>query len=133
MHLLASCELDIRRTRQEAFARVADMERFGDWFPGVIAIESIDDTPEATRGKEYLETVAVPLRAQRKIRLQVTDCIADGFFATEGAFPPLMPRMGVRSVATDAPGCTVRWRMYSRSTSSVARYTITALEVWAWS
>jgi hypothetical protein len=66
------------------------VENFGEWFPGVVTIASSNALKHGQPGKQYLETVLVPLRGTRKITLEVRE---GEFFAIEGRFPPLMPRM----------------------------------------
>lgn len=124
MHLLAEQTVNIKRPVPEVFAFVTDMERFGDWFPGVIGIESTNRQTHGQVGKEYRETVAVPFRGRRKISIVVRESRPDRFFATEGKFPPLMPRMEVEFAAGERDSCNLTWRMYSRNRSVVFRLTL---------
>lgn len=121
MHLLADQSITIKRPQAAVFAYVTDMERFGEWFPGVLGIESSNAMPHGQVGKEYLETVSVPLRGQRKIRIVVREAQAGRRFVTEGRFPPLMPRMEVEFFPGGADACRVRWRMYSRNDGMLFR------------
>src|SRR5512134_2691662 len=102
MYLLAERTTEIACPVNVAYQYAANLEHFGEWFPGVIAIESANDLSYAERGKEYLETVAVPLRGQRKIKLVVKEAEQDMSLITEGAFPPLWPRMQIRFEALTA-------------------------------
>lgn len=72
------------------------MERFGEWFPAVLSIKSIDELPHGSVGKKYLETVSVPMRGERKIELTVKESVEKERFVTEGNFPPLLPRMEIQ-------------------------------------
>src|SRR5690606_35573250 len=93
VHLLAEESIDMHRSPATVFDYVANMERFGEWFPGVLSIESANDLAHGHAGKQYLETVAVPLRGERRIRLLVQQAERNRLFVTEGNFPPIMPRM----------------------------------------
>lgn len=95
MHLLAEDSVRIKRPVSDVFDYVKNMERFGEWFPGVLAIESADAHSHGQIGKEYVETVVIPLRGKRKIKLVVREAQVDKIFVTEGKLSPLMPRMEV--------------------------------------
>lgn len=127
MHLLAESTAEITRPVTVAYEYAANLERFGEWFPGVIGITSANSLPHGQPGKEYLETVAVPLRGQRKIRLVVKEAEVDRLLVTEGAFAPLLPRMQMRFESLTADSCRVRWQMFSRNKSLLAKFTIIPL------
>ncbi|MNT86290.1 hypothetical protein D3C72_2265600 [compost metagenome] len=65
--------------------------------------------------------MAVPFRGRRQVTLQVREARAPGFFATEGRFLPLLPRMEISLHATAPQSCELTWRMYSRSQSLAVR------------
>ncbi len=127
LHLLAEQTEDIGCPVATAYRYATNMERFGDWFPGVLSIASANDGPHATVGKEYRETAHIPLRGERKIRVVVREARMNEFFATEGHLPPLFPRMEISFEATGANSCRITWRMFSRSKSSIARFTLLPL------
>ena len=127
MHLLTEKTVDIQRPALAVFAYVTNMENFGEWFPGVIAIRSANALPHGQPGKQYLETVSVPLRGTRKITVEVREVRGQRFFATEGRFPPLMPRMELTLDAKGENACTFTYRVFSRSDSLIARYTLLPL------
>ncbi len=121
MHLMVEKTVSIHRPVQAVFGYVSNMEQFGEWFPGVISIESLGALAHGQPGKEYLETVVVPLRGRRQVTLRVQEARAPGFFATEGRFLPLLPRMEISLHATAPQSCELTWRMYSRSPSLAVR------------
>ncbi len=122
MHLVVEKMVHIERPMAEVFAYVSDMERFAEWFPGVVAMAAADALAPGQPGKQYLETVRLPWRGHRQIRLQVKESRSPHFFATEGRLPPLLPRMEI-ALAEAAPGsCELTWRMFSRNTSPAVRY-----------
>ncbi|MES2581453.1 MAG: SRPBCC family protein [Pseudomonadota bacterium] len=127
MHLLTEKTVHIQRPALAVFGYVSNMENFGEWFPGVIAIQSANALQHGQPGKQYLETVLVPLRGTRKITVQVREVRDHQFFATEGRFPPLMPRMELTVDATGENACTFTYRVFSRSDSLIARYTLLPL------
>lgn len=127
MQLLVDKKCRIRRPALEVFQYVSNMENFGEWFPGVIAIESHNPMRHGEVGKEYLETVRVPLRGQQQIVLAVQEVRGHQFFATEGRFRPLLPRMEIALAETDGGFCELTWRMYSRSSHPAVRYLLLPL------
>jgi hypothetical protein len=127
VHLLAEESINIKRPVPEVFDYVTDMERFGDWFPGVLAIEPANWRKPGQVGKEYLETVAVPLRGRRQISIIVRESQPGKFFATEGKFPPLLPRMEVEFEPGEGGTCDLTWRMFSRNRGLVFRFTMLPL------
>lgn len=127
MHLLAEKTVYLHRPAREVFAYVSNMEKFGEWFPGVISIESLNTLPHGQLGKEYLETVFVPLRGRQKITLQVREVRGHQFFATEGRFPPLLPRMEITLNENAANACELTWRIFSRNSNPVVRYLLLPL------
>lgn len=124
MHLLAEQSINIKRPVSDVFAYVTNMERFGDWFPGVLAIESANRHLHAQVGKEYRETVAVPMRGKRQISIVVREAQPNQFFATEGKFPPLLPRMEIEFAPGDGTSCDLTWRMLSRNRGMMFRFTL---------
>lgn len=97
------------------------------WFPGVVAITSLDALAHGERGKAYLETVRIPLRGRRRITLQVREARAPHFFATEGQLRPLLPRMEISIDATTLAACTLTWRLFSRNHSRGVRWLLLPL------
>lgn len=124
MNLLASETFSIGKPADEVFSFLSNMENFARWFPGVIRIESIDNDSHAVIGKTWLETVKVPLRGEKQITITVVATDGKSTFVTEGRFPPLLPRMEVRIVATDLANSQVHWQMFSRNNSAVFKLLI---------
>ena len=127
MHLLAEKSVRIQRPKSAVFEYVTNMENFKEWFPGVISIESSNPLSHGQRGKEYLEAVSVPLRGIRKIKLTVREVQGHRFFATEGRFPPLMPRMEISLNDIEINSCELTWRMFSRSNNLIVKCTLLPL------
>ncbi len=127
MHLLTEKTIQIQRPVAAVFNYVVNMERFGEWFPGVLSIESANDLPHGQQGKKYLETASVPLRGTRKIQLEVLEVRGHHFFATQGRFLPLLPRMEISLSETGTDSCQLTWRMFSRSDSRIVRYLVLPL------
>lgn len=127
MHLLAEESIHIKRPVLDVFTYVANMERFGEWFPGVLSIESSNRAQHGQVGKEYLETVSIPLRGERKIKLVVREAQAGQRFVTEGKLYPLMPRMEVLFSPVGVASCQLTWRMYSRNEGPLVRFALLPL------
>lgn len=127
MYLLASAAVSIACSRQRAFDYAADLHNFAQWFPGVIAITADNDLSFSTVGKQYRETVAVPLRGRRSVLIRVTDVAAPCRLVTEGALPTLLPRMEIEFRETGPDSCEVSWRMHSRHSGGWLRWTVLPL------
>lgn len=122
MHLLAEKKVHINRSAQVVFGYVSNMENFGEWFPGVVSIESLNTLRHGEPGKEYLETVVVPFKRNQQIIVQVCEVKRHHFFATEGQFPPLLPRMEITLDQTAVGSCELTWRIFSRSRNLLIRH-----------
>lgn len=127
MQLLAEAIIHIKRPVPDVFNYVTDMERFAEWFPGVLSIESANHHRHGQVGKEYLETVSLPLRGEKKIRLIVREAEAGRRFVTEGKLSPLMPRMEVTFSPVGVASCQLTWRMYSRNEGKLVRIALLPL------
>lgn len=121
MRLLAEEVAVIDRPVSDVYNYATNMERFGTWFPGVQAIKSTNSHEHGQAGKEYLETVRVPFRGTKEILLTVIESETNRFFATEGRFPPIYPRMELLFSHEGVHACRITWRMYSRSHHPIVR------------
>lgn len=117
---LAHAQVHIRRPVDAVFDYAIDMERFADWFPEVVRIDAVDSRAKTEIGKEYLESVKVPLRGVRRIRLAVREVRPCRSFVTEGRFAPLLPRMELGFADRDG-GTDFTFRMFSRNDSPLVR------------
>ena len=121
MNLISDVKVLINRENTDVFDYVSNMEKFGEWFPGVICITSDDGIAHGEVDKKYLETVKVPLVGLKQISISVVDSKYGHFFATEGAFSPLLPRMEIDIKSIDRVSSSVSWRMYSRNNKSIVK------------
>ncbi len=121
MHLLAAEDAVINRPVPDVYRYATNMELFGTWFPGVTSIQSTDDREHGQAGKAFLETVQVPFRGTKEILLTVKESEMYRFFATEGKFPPLYPRMEIVFSHAGFNACRITWRMYSRSRNPIVK------------
>lgn len=127
MYLLAHSAVCIACSRQRAFDYAADLQNFAEWFPGVIAIKADNDLSFSAVGKQYRETIALPLRGKRSVLIRVTDVAAPCRLVTEGALPTLLPRMEIEFRDTGPDSCEVSWRMLSRHSGGLLRWTVLPL------
>lgn len=127
MHLLAEANVHINRPVAAVFDYVTNLERFGEWFPGVLNIESRSAQSHAEPGKEYLETVAIPLRGRRKVKVVVREVAPEQRFVTEGSLAPLWPRMEIHFAQHGPDACHITWHMFSRNTTTLFSLTLLPL------
>jgi hypothetical protein len=115
---LASFEIDTSVDREKCFLYLSNMDNFHNWFPEVVKIVSKDKEPIGI-GKQYLETVKIPLIGYKKITLTVKNFEQYSRFSTEGDLAPLLPRMEV-CVSNSSNGQTkINWVFYSRNSSKL--------------
>jgi hypothetical protein len=114
VQLLAEQSVDIARPLATVYRDATNLEHFGEWFPGVIAVVSANGLPHATVGKEYRETVEVPGRGRVDVRIRVCEARQDAWLATEGDLLPLLPRMEMQVEPLAPQNCRLTWRMWSR-------------------
>jgi hypothetical protein len=127
LQLLTEQTITIARSVEATYQYATNLEHFAEWFPGVLFIESANTLEHAQRGKEYLETVTLPLRGKRKIKISVKEAQSNKVLITEGEFSPLMPRMEMLFQARGADSCRVTWRMLSRNENLLFKATLLPL------
>ena len=115
MHTLAEASTRIDSSAREVYRYVADMEQFGEWFPGVLSVTSADALAPGVIGKRYVELVRVPITGLRHVELTVKEAREGEWFVTEGALAGLLPRMEVGFEAQGSGSCRVSWKMQSRN------------------
>jgi len=57
----------------------------------------------------------------------VREALPGKFLATEGRFPPLLPRMEIVLAEAGTDGCRLTWRMFSRNDNLIVRYALLPL------
>jgi len=115
---LASFEIDTETDIESCFFYLSDMDHFNSWFPEVINIVGKNKEPIGV-GKQYIETVKIPLIGFKKITLTVQNYEKYALFATEGDLPTLLPRMEI-SLSNIGNGKTrINWVFYSRNSSKL--------------
>jgi uncharacterized protein YndB with AHSA1/START domain len=127
MFLIASTSVIIDRPRESVFPYAADLAHFAGWFPGVIAVKPRDQAPITTVGKLYDEQLAMPFGRRRSVTIRVLEAEPQQRLVTEGSLPVLLPRMEMVFADAGAGACRLEWRMFSRNTAPLARWTILPL------
>lgn len=122
--ILVDETIRVRRPLSEVFTYISNHENYAQWFPDVDTIVSGNDLPHGTIGKQYQEAVQVRRGRTVDMTITVVASIPDKFFATEGNFAPLLPRMEVRFTPVSATETDVQWRFLSRNTSVITRFLI---------
>lgn len=118
MEKLASFEIDTSVDKEECFLYLSNMDNFGNWFPEVVEIAGKNKASIGV-GKQYIETVKIPLIGYKKITLTVKNYEQYSLFSTEGNLAPLLPRMEIL-VSNCSNGKTkINWAFYSRNSSKL--------------
>ncbi len=92
MILLAEKTMILKHAVEQVFPYVTNMENYGEWFPGVLTIESVDPQEHGNIGKRYKETLAMPT-GNATLLIEVKDCVPGKRFYTEGDLDPVFPAM----------------------------------------
>lgn len=127
MNLLADASVDIACPCTDVFDYACDLENLAEWFPGVITVVAHNDVPFCRRGREYRETVLLPLRGRRSVPIRVVDSEPPRSLATEGDLPLVHPRLEIHITECGADSCSVHWRMLSRSNNALVRFAVLPL------
>lgn len=115
MIALARAEALLASSAAEVFAYVADLRHFGDWFPGVLAIEAAHPGGEPGAEAHYRETVRLPLRGTTQVAIRVREFVPGQRLITEGDLAPVWPRMQIELRSLETQRCELDWQMQSRS------------------
>ena len=116
MQKLASFEIDTKTDIELCFFYLSDMNNFNYWFPEVIKIVGKNKEPIGV-GKQYIETVKIPLIGFKKITLTVQNYEEYSLFSTEGDLSPLLPRMEIFLSDIGDAKTKINWVFYSRNSS----------------
>jgi hypothetical protein len=125
--LLADETVSIASPISTVFAFLSNHENYSRWYPGALAVTSVDGLPPGTVGKVYEETLRLPSGRDRVFDIKVVESLAPNLFMTEGALAPLHPRMEMRLTAKSADETLLNLRFFSRNQSTIARFLIGAL------
>lgn len=127
MYLVASASVVIECPRARAFDYATNLTNFAEWFPAVVEVTSRDNVAPATVGKQYEETFVLPLRGRRSVAIRVIEVDPARRIVTEGALSLLRPRMEIDFKDAGFNACEVQWRMLSRNSALLARWTVLPL------
>jgi hypothetical protein len=125
--ILVDETIHVRRPLSAVFAYISNHENYAQWFPEVETIVSGNDLPHGTVGKQYREAVQVQRGRTVDMTITVVASRPDKFFATEGDFVPLLPRMEVRFTPVSDEETEVQWMFLSRNTSVITRLAISLI------
>lgn len=125
--ILVDETIQVRRPVSEVFAYISNHENYAQWYPEVDAIVSGNQLLHGTVGKQYLEDVQDQRGRTVNMKITVVDSIPNEFFATEGNFVPLLPRMEVRFTRVSDDETNVQWKFLSRNPSVVTRFVISLI------
>lgn len=112
---LAKAQVRISTSPEDVFHYVSNMENYGQWFPGVVAIRAKNKLPHATVGKTYVETLNLP-DGEHALTIEVVQCRSDRLFLTQGDLPGVLPQMTVTLSPQEANTCLLTVEYHSRNT-----------------
>ena len=97
---LAQAQVTLSGPLSHFFDFVTNMENYGEWFPGVIAVKSANDLPPSQIGKTYAETLNFP-EGEFSLKLTVVECELNRIFVTQGDLVGLLPQMTMKFIPLD--------------------------------
>lgn len=98
------------------FQYATNLENYGEWFPGIVAIRSANQSDHATVGKTYLETVNLPTGTS-DILIEVNECIPNQHFLTKGNLTGILPQMTMTFFSKNNNCCLLSLQYHSRNVS----------------
>ncbi|MFC3153242.1 SRPBCC family protein [Litoribrevibacter euphylliae] len=113
---LAKVSTTISAPVAAVFDYVTNMENYGEWFPGVVAIKSGNNLPHARVGKTYLETLQLP-GGEHELSIDVVQSEALSLFLTQGDLEGILPQMTMRFSEEQEGVCTFDLQYHSRNSS----------------
>lgn len=116
MYKLAKNKIVIEKAIDEVFNYAANLENFAQWFPGVVSIASANSLKFTENGKKYRETFS-SIGSEKKVIIEVKDCLVMKHLMTESDFLPILPRMEMTFQKLDGNRTEVVWSMFSRNNS----------------
>lgn len=117
MTRLTTNTVEIRRNIEDVFSYVSDMEKYGEWFPGVIDVKAANDRQKKGPGKKYIETHEMPFNRLEEITIETKQFIENTLFITEGNLKGFWPRMTIKFEEKIKGETTVTRYMDSRNNS----------------
>ncbi|OZG74443.1 hypothetical protein BTA51_05390 [Hahella sp. CCB-MM4] len=114
MILLAQAEELFRQPTSDLYQYVTNMENYGEWFPGVVEIASLNALEPGEIGKQYVETLELPI-GKAHLTIEVVEAIPGCIFITKGDLQPLLPRMEMRFYPESESECRFQLSYYSRN------------------
>ena len=110
--LLAMRSQQFASDAEAVWSWTVDPDRYARWFPGIVAIERLDDGPLQT-GHRLRETVALAPGLRTTGELVVRECAPTRRLVIDGTLPLLQPT--VEFVVEPGPdGTVMHWSMYTR-------------------
>ena len=114
MILLAEKTMTLTQSKEQVFSYVTNMENYGEWFPGVVSIESSNGLPHGVIGKKYKESLLMP-EGEVSLVIEVKDCLLNRRFYTEGSLNPVLPAMLMEFELTELGETKFFLRYFSRN------------------
>lgn len=108
----------------DVFAFLSNHENYIRWYPGVVAVRSVDRLSPGTVGKLYSETLRLPSGRQRTFDIKVIESRTPELFITEGTLAPIFPRMEIRLAVKSAEETVLNLKFFSRHQSALGRLMI---------
>jgi len=104
----------------DVFRYVSNMENYGHWFPGVVAIKSKNDLMHGTVGKTYAETLSLP-EGECELIIEVVQCENNRVFLTKGDLAGVLPQMTVTFASNEKNNCHITLQYHSRDSSLTSK------------
>jgi hypothetical protein len=114
MILLTQKSALIQHNTVQLYSYLSNMENYGQWFPGVVNIQSANKQRHATIGKRYSETLIMP-EGDVTLTIEVKQASTNTLFYTEGDLKPVFPAMKMEFQDLGAAGTQFSLSYYSRN------------------
>ncbi|NTS77038.1 SRPBCC family protein [Catenovulum sp. SM1970] len=110
---LAKVETQINAPVNVVYSYMTNMENYGNWFPGVVDIKSVDKQDHLAIGKRYQEALIIAGQ-NVALNIEVVEAERNKAFITQGDLAGLLPQMTM-TFEQNNTNCTVRLQYHSRN------------------
>jgi len=111
---LAQTSITIKAPIENIFKYVSNMENYGNWFPGVVDIKSVNSLSHGVVGKRYREMLSLP-DGEVELMIEVDRCEANKLFLTKGDLDGILPQMQVTFSVNEDNSCEINLQYHSRN------------------
>lgn len=115
-NLITYNSIKVKASLEESFLYFADLNNYASWFPEVVEMKEIDNSPISKINKAYEEKVILDDSGNSTfITVQLKEFIENRRIITRAEFMPLLPQMTISCKTLDSQSVSIDFKFESRS------------------